>query len=137
VRATVTDGEGAPVATATVARYRQAPPRPASRVPALRLVRRGTSVFAIWGSAAAGTERYGSYAILSDGRKLGHNAPKTCFAWKIGNVAKTTSVRLEIQAGRQDLRFGGKVQQVLKPGAAYAGPKDLRKAKIPKPCASV
>ncbi|MBJ7330645.1 MAG: hypothetical protein JHC95_12170 [Solirubrobacteraceae bacterium] len=137
VKATVTDGEGAPVATATVATYRQAPPRPASRVPALRLVRRGTTVFAVWGSAATGTERYGSYAILSDGRKLGHNAPKTCFAWKIGNVAKTTSVRLQIQAGRQDLRFGGKVQQVLKPGAAYAGPKELRGAKIPKACASL
>lgn len=137
VRATVTDAEGAPVATATVARYRAAAPPLPSRVPALRLVRRGTSVFAIWGSAARGTERYGSYAVLSDGRKLGHNAPKSCFAWKIPKVAKTTSVRLEIQAGRQDVRFGGTVSQTLKPGAAYAGPKELRGAKIPKPCASL
>ncbi|MGK2937374.1 MAG: hypothetical protein ACSLFR_06175 [Solirubrobacteraceae bacterium] len=43
-------------------------------------------------------------------------------------------VGMQIQAGRQDLRFGGKVQQVLKPGAAYAGPKELRNAKIPQPC---
>jgi hypothetical protein len=37
----------------------------------------------------------------------------------------------------QDLRFGGKVQQVLKAGETYAGPTELRGAKIPKPCASL
>jgi hypothetical protein len=137
VRATVLDADGAPIDSVTVARYRApAPPLP-SRVPALRLVRRGTSVFAVWGNAAGGTTRYGAYARLSDGRRLGHTAPKSCLAWRIRNVARTTSVRLEIQAGRQDIRFGGRVSETLRARAAYAGPRALRNAPIPRPCASL
>lgn len=65
-------------------------------------------------------------------------SPVLFFAVLLGLLAPASaSAELEIQAGRQDLRFGGKVQQVLKPGAAYAGPKEVRGAKIPKPCASL
>jgi hypothetical protein len=44
---------------------------------------------------------------------------------------------LRLQAGRQDLRFGGAGSVTLKSKAAYAGPANLKKAPIPRPCPSL
>jgi hypothetical protein len=137
VQATVLDKSGAIIDKKTVARFDAAPPEKAPVVPELRMVRRGSSVFAIWGASGGTTARYGAYAILGDGRRIGHTSPEGCLAWKIKNVASDTAVTLRLQAGRQDLRFGGSNTVRLAGGAAYAGPKKLRGESIPTPCASL
>jgi hypothetical protein len=137
VTATVTDANGGVVDTLDVARYTEGAPPIPTKVPRVRLVPKGTNVFAIWGKAGGGTTRYGSYLRLSDGRRLGHTAPKTCFAWRIKNVRPATAVTLRIQAGRKDLRFGGPVTTTLKARSRYAGPARLRNARIPRPCVSL
>ena len=70
------------------------------------------------------------------GRRFGHNAPKSCFAWRIDDVRPDVSVQLRIQAGRQDVQFGGAVVRTLKAGQAYAGPAKLKRARIPRACQS-
>lgn len=137
VQATVLDASGATVGTIAVASFRQGGPRTPPKVPALRLVRTGRTVFAIWGAAGGNTTRYGAYVKLSDGRRIGHASPRNCLAWKIDGVAPATSVQLRLQAGRQDLRFGGAGTVTLKAKQTYAGPKKLKKAPIPRPCASI
>jgi hypothetical protein len=137
VQATVVDASGAIVDRKVVARFSEAAPKTAPRVPQLRMVRKGRSVFAIWGAAGGNTSRYGAYAVLSDGRRIGHAAPANCLAWKIDKVAPTTSVVLRLQSGRQDLRFGPAGSLTLKGKQAYAGPAKLKSAPIPRPCQSL
>lgn len=137
VRATVIDGDGIPIESKTITTYRAGESPTPRKLSGVRIVRRGTTVFAVWGPGTDGTERYGSYVQLSDGRKLGHTAPKGCLAWRIENVARTTSVTLESQAGRLDQRFGPRAGVTLKGGKDYAGPAALRGKKVPKACPSI
>jgi hypothetical protein len=137
VQATVLDKAGATVDRKAIATFKQGGPKTPPRVPGLRLVRKGRTVFAIWGAAGGNTTRYGAYAVLSDGRRIGHTSPRNCLAWKIDGVSPTTSVVLRLQAGRQDLQFGGAGSVTLKAKQVYAGPANLKKAPIPRPCASL
>ncbi len=134
IEATIVDANGAPIATKTLARFRASAPKAAPAVPALRMVRRGTSVFAIWGNAGGTTTRYGAYAVLGDGRRLGFTAARTCQAWEIKGVARRTPVKLRLQAGRPDLQFGRSRSVRLAPRAAFGGPKRLRRASVPRVC---
>lgn len=136
VQAVVTAPNGAVVNTIDVATFRAAAPPTPSKVPTLRLYRKGTDVIGTWGAAKGGTTRYGSYAIVGDGRKIGHTAPRNCFAWKIANVRKDVSVTLRVQAGRKDLKFGEKASLTLRGGQTYAGDPRGRTARIPRPCKS-
>jgi hypothetical protein len=137
VQATVVDSTGAAIDEKVVARFTEAGPKTPPVVPALRLVRKGRSVFAIWGAAGGNTSRYGAYVVLSDGRRIGHTSPANCLAWRIDGVRPETSVVLRLQAGRQDLKFGGTRSVTLKGKQAYAGPANLKKAPIPRPCPSL
>lgn len=137
VRAIVLDAQGAEQARFNVLTYQApAPPTP-KKTPALRLVRKGTDVFAVWGNTGGNTTRYAAYATLSDGRKLGHTAPADCLAWKITNVRKAVAVTLRIQSGRKDIQFGSATSVRLAGGKTYAGPKSLRSARLPKACESI
>ncbi len=137
VRATVIDADGVPIDAKTVATYRAGEPATPRQLPDVRLVRKGTSVFAVWGPGSEGTTRYGAYVQLSDGRKLGHTAPKGCLAWRIDGVPRSVGATLEVQAGRLDLKFGPRSSVRLAPGADYAGPASRRRASVPKACASL
>lgn len=137
VRAIVVDANGAELDRFNVVSYTAPAPATPKKTPALRLVRRGTDVFAVWGNTGGNTTRYAAYATLSDGRKIGHTAPATCLAWKIGQVRKSVSVTLRIQSGRKDIEFGRSATVKLAGGKTYAGPKALRKARVPKACASI
>ena len=102
----------------------------------MRLVRTGTNVVAVWGRSTGNVERYGAYAVLSDGRKLGFTGPASCLAWRIPSVARATSVSFRVQAGCQDLAFGSAGRVTLRAGVAYAGPKALRGRSLPRTCTS-
>lgn len=136
LQATVYDAQGAIVKIIDVAKFTAPKPAIPTLPPDIRLVRKGTSVIAVWGNSTGNVRRYGGYAVLSDGRKLGFTGPARCLAWRIPNVAKTTRVRFRIQAGRQDLAFGKAGSLTLKAKAAYAGPKALRGKRTPKACES-
>ncbi len=136
LQATVYNAEGAIVDVINVARFTARPPAVPTRPPAVRVVRKGTNVFAVWGRSTGNVERYGAYAVLSDGRKLGFTGPASCLAWRISNVARSTKVTFRVQAGRRDLAFGKADQVVLRAGAAYVGPKALRGKAAPRTCES-
>ncbi len=137
VKAIVTDENGAALDAFNAATFSAPKPATPGKVPAVRIVRKGTDVFAIWGKGSKGTTRNGAYVILGDGRKIGHTAPVPCLAWKIPNVRRDTSVKLRVQAGRQDIQFGGAVTVTLPGGKDYAGPASLRGKKPPRSCDSI
>lgn len=137
VKAIVTDENDADVGSFDAATFSAPSPATPGKLPGVRIVRKGTDVFAIWGKGSKGTTRYGAYVILGDGRKIGHTAPVPCLAWKISNVRRDTSVKLRVQAGRQDIQFGGAVTVTLMGGKDYAGPAKLKRAKVPKACESI
>ncbi len=137
VKAIITDENDAAIDSIDAATFTAPSPATPGKVPGVRIVRKGSDVFAIWGPGSKGTTRYGAYVILGDGRKIGHTAPVPCLAWKIPNVRKDTSVKLRVQAGRKDIQFGGAVTVTLKGGADYAGPAKLKRVKVPKACESI
>ncbi|MTD46084.1 hypothetical protein GKE82_17780 [Conexibacter sp. W3-3-2] len=137
VRAIVLDAQGAEQDRFDVTSYMAPAPATPRRTPALRLVRRGSDVFAVWGRTGGNTTRYAAYATLGDGRRLGHTAPADCLAWRIGRVRRDVPVTLRIQSGRQDIRFGRTASVTLRAGASYAGPRALRSARLPRACASI
>lgn len=136
LQATVYDGEGAIVDIIDVARFTARAPAIPTRPPAVRVVRTGTDVVAVWGRSTGNVQRYGGYAVLSDGRKLGFTGPASCLAWRIPAVARTTSVTFRVQAGRRDLAFGRAGLVTLRAGVAYVGPKELRGKALPRTCRS-
>ncbi len=137
LQATITDESGGTIEVVDLDTFTASPPKRPGKVPEVRIVRKGTDVFAIWGEGTPETERYGAYAVLSDGRKIGQASPDTCFAWKIQNVRRQTSVTLRVTAAREDLEFGPKATVTLKGGATYAGPAKLQRARIPKACPGI
>ncbi|WP_354700199.1 hypothetical protein [Paraconexibacter sp. AEG42_29] len=137
LQATVFTKDDIVLGESAVARFIAPPPKLSPTVPALRLVRRGTDVFAIWGRSGGNTVRYAAYAQLTNGRKIGHTSPETCLAWRIRNVSPRTGVTLRLQSGRPDLRFSPAKSVKLLPGKLYAGPPQLKKAKVPTPCESI
>ncbi|MCU0308644.1 MAG: hypothetical protein MUE51_12925 [Thermoleophilia bacterium] len=136
LQATVLDAEGAVVDIIQVARFTAPSPAVPTLPPDIRVVRRGTDVITVWGRSTGNVQRYGAYAVLSDGRRLGFTGPESCLAWRISNVARTTRVQFRVQAGRQDLAFGRAGQVTLASRAAYAGPRALRTARVPRACES-
>jgi hypothetical protein len=134
VQVSVLDEEGGVVDTFKVARYTAPKPPLPTKPPNVRLVRKGKNVIAIWDFSKRGVTRYGAYATLSDGRKLGFTAPANCKAWRIPNVARNVRVRLRVQAGRKDLAFSGRSSRTLRPNQRYSGPKKLARAKVPRTC---
>ncbi len=52
-------------------------------------------------------------------------------------MAAQPACQLRVQAGRQDIRFGGAVVRTLKSRQLYAGPANLKRARIPKACPSL
>lgn len=137
VVALILDRDGAVINTIKVASYRAANPPLPTTPPDVRVVRRGTDVFIVWGTSKFGVTRYAVYAQLSDGRKIGFTSPAKCQTWKLSGVDPATSVVARVQAGRKDLELGGSSSATLKSNAAYGGPAKLAKAKIPPTCAPI
>ena len=137
IRATVYDETERVIDTADIATYTATEPPLPTTPPNVRLVRRGGDVIAVWGRSTRGVTRYGAHAVLSDGRKLGFTTGPNCLAWRIPRVARGTRVKLRVLAGRQDLEFGGTGTAALAPRAAFGGPKRLRTARTPRPCAAL
>ncbi len=136
LQATVRDAQGAIVDIIEVTRFTAGRPAIPTLPPDIRVVRRGTDVITVWGQSTGNVQRYGAYAVLSDGRRLGFTGPASCLAWRIRNVARSTRVTFRVQAGRRDLAFGRAGQVTLGPGKAYAGPKALRTKRLPPACRS-